>query len=198
MTFCRPTPFLRTIAALTSFVFLTTTLDLFVAATAHAASDRESLEEAQDYFLVADFGTALDRVDKLLGSGHLEGGVLRDAWVLKARCEIGLAHRSSAVDAYCQALRVDPTWRPDQDLFTKDEIDVFDQARSGCDLERTEAPSPLPAPAASGGGGTPWYKNKTVLIVAGVLVVGGAVALLAGGSDEPELPGPPPPPPATN
>jgi hypothetical protein len=189
---------MRGVAVLTLAVFCAATLDLALLATsASAASGREALEEAQDYFLVADFGTALDRVDSLLESGDLEGGALRDAWVLKARCEIGLAHRSAAVDAYCEALRVDPSWAPDPDLFTKDEVAVFEQAREGCTLETTEKPSPMPPPASAGG--QPWYKKKTTWYIAGGVVAAGILAaVLAGGSDEetaPPLAGPPPPPP---
>jgi hypothetical protein len=181
---------------LTLAVFAVTTLDLALLATSARAADREALDQAQDYFLVADFATALDKVNEVLASGDLKGGALRDAWVLKARCEIGMAHRSAAADAYCEALRVEPSWRPDPDLFTKDELAVFEQARESCNLEATTPPSPLPPPAASGA--TPWYKKKSTLLIAGgVIVAGVLVAVLAGGGDDettPDLPGPPPPP----
>jgi hypothetical protein len=196
MRFDRSHPVVRAAAMLTLAVFAATTIDLALFAVTAQAADREALDQAQDYFLVADFATALDKVNGILASGDLEGGALRDAWVLKARCEIGMAHRSAAADAYCEALRVEPSWRPDPDLFTKDELAVFEQALASCNLESTTPPSPLPPAAASGA--TPWYKKKSTLLIAGGVVVAGVlVAVLAGGSDDsedPDLPGPPPPP----
>jgi hypothetical protein len=196
MRFDRSHPVLRLAAMLTVAVFAVTTLDLAFFAVSAEAADREGLDQAQDYFLVADFATALDKVNGLLASGDLEGGALRDAWVLKARCEIGMAHRSSAADAYCEALRVEPSWRPDPDLFTKDELAVFEQALASCNLESTTAPSPLP-PSAASAAATPWYKKKSTLYIAGGVVVAAVlVAVLAGGGDDEDtvLPGPPPPP----
>ena len=198
MRFDRSHPAIRGMATLTVAVFLAATLDAaFLIRSAEAASGREALEEAQDYFLVADFNTALDKVNGLLASGDLEGGALRDAWVLKARSELGLGHRSAAVDAYCEALRVDASWRPDPDFFTKDEVAVFEQAKEGCRLESTTPPPITPAPVSAG---EPWYKKKSTWYIAGGVVAAGIlVAVLAGGGDdetaaEPDLPLPPPPP----
>ena len=195
MFFRRDQPIFQALVPLVAGLFLLTTTP------AVAESPRELLTKAEDYFLVADFTQALDQVNDLLQSGDLEGGVLRDAYVLKARCEVALAHRSSAVDAYCRALSVDESWRPDPDFFTKDEIEVFDQAKASCGPGTEGAPSggddrPSHLPPAMSES-KPWYKNwKIVGPVAAVVVVGG-ILLLSGGDDDsgdPILSDFPPPP----
>lgn len=194
MRFHRAHPVFRTVAMLSVAAFLTTTLDLvFFARPAYAADARDELTRAEDYFLVADFSTALAKVNALLDGGGISGGTLRDAYILKARCEVGLAHRSSAVEAFCQALRVESSWRPDPDLYTKDELEVFEQAKTSCGAGTSEPSKPAepskpldtakPKPASSGGG-KPWYKKPAVLAVGGALVVGGVVLAMGGGGDD--------------
>jgi hypothetical protein len=198
MTFCRTNPVVRRLAPLIALTFFLSTVDWTIfAAPVSAASPREDLTKAEDYFLVADFATALDRVETLIGGGGLEGGILRDAYVLQARCQVALAHRSAAVDAYCNALRVDPGWRPDADFFTKDEIEVFDQAKGSCS-GGTSAPKTsgsgdyLPPPTSRS---KPWYKNWKIVgpVAAGVVILG-VVLLSGGGDDESTLDDFPPPP----
>ncbi len=194
MRFHRAHPLFRSMAMLSVAAFLATTLDLVLFARPAYADAREELTRAEDYFLVADFTTALTKVNALLDGGGLSGGTLRDAYILKARCEVGLAHRSSAVEAFCNALRVEPSWRPDPDLYTKDELEVFEQAKASCSTTEPPAQPSEPskpidsrssAPKAAGGG-TPWYKNKAVLAVGGALVVGGVVLAVSGGGDDGE------------
>ncbi len=180
--------------------------DLAAPPAAWAASPREELTKAEDYFQVADFATALQKVDALLKSGDLEGSTLRDAYVLKARCELGLAHRSSATDAFCQALRVDGGWRPDPDFYTKDEVEAFEQARASCtpgDATPPRETTPVKeratkdsAAAAGVSESKPWYKKPLVLGILGAVVVGGVILALSGGDDEgdPVLADFPPPP----
>jgi hypothetical protein len=188
-------------------VFFVSALNLgLLTRSAYAADPREELTKAEDYFLVADFATALAKVDALLSSGDLSGGTLRDAHVLKARCEVGLAHRSSAVESFCDALHVEPGWRPDPDLFTKDELEVFAQAQTSCGATTTPtpepgtqttpstAPSPMPPPV---GEEKPFYKKPLFLGIGAAVLVGGIVALSGGGgsdSSEPDLQGFPEPP----
>ncbi len=197
---------LLVLAVFTSFV----TRDLWFAPAAYAASPREELTKAEDYFQVADFSMALQKVNELLKSGDLEGTMLRDAYVLKARSELGLAHKSSATEAFCQAIRVDSAWRPDPDFFTKDEIDAFDAALASCPggatappkaepvKPATTQPAPTATTAAAVSESKPWYKKPLVL---GLLIAGvaGGVALAAGGGGDdeggdPVLAGFPPPP----
>jgi hypothetical protein len=207
MRFPRTCPAFRGLACLTAAVFLASVVDLaLLARPARAADPREELTKAEDYFLVADFTTALTKVQALIDSGDLSGGTLRDAYILKARCEVGLAHRSSAVEAFCDALHVEASWRPDPDLYTKDELQVFDQAKSSCggtSESSTEGgtpstPSAMPPPvsSAAAGGGTPFYKKPLFLAIGGAVLVGGIIALASGGgsSSEPDLPGFPNPP----
>jgi len=195
------------LALLTAALFLATTTDLVFLARPAAADAREDLTRAEDYFLVADFSTALQKVEALLQTGDLQGSTLRDAWILKARCEIGLGHRSTATDAFCEALRVEPSWRPDPDLYTNDELEVFEQARSSCGggtgepVKQESAPSTTrtePAmPQMSSGEKKPWYKKPVFLAIGGALVVGGIIAAAGGGGGddgEPDLPGFPDPP----
>ena len=209
----RSCPVVRGVALLTAGTFFVSVLNLgLLARPAFAADPREELTKAEDYFLVADFTTALAKVDTLLNSGDLSGGTLRDAHILKARCEVGLAHRSSAVESFCDALRVEPGWRPDPDLFTKDELEVFEQARTSCAAsteptkpttptsQPTTPPAPksgaMPASAAAESGGKPFYKKPLFLVLGAAVVAGGVVALAGGGGDEsdPDLPGFPDPP----
>jgi hypothetical protein len=210
MRFSRTSPAFRGVAFLSAATFMASALNLaLLVRSAQAADAREELAKADDYFQVADFSTALTKVNALLESGDLSGGTLRDAYALKARCEVGLAHRSSAVEAFCEALRVEPGWRPDPDLYTKDELEVFEQARGSCTGEqptkqpsqeptKTERPSAMPAPVSAGGGEKPFYKKPLFLGIGAAVVVGGIVALAGGGDDggggEPDLPGFPPPP----
>jgi hypothetical protein len=144
-----------------------------------------------------------------LKSGNLQGSLLRDAYILKARSELGLAHRSAAVDAFCQALKVDPGWRPDPDFYTQDEIEVFEQSRASCSTSTKETTTPATttpvkskerekASSAADSDSKPWYKKPAVLGVLGAVVVGGVVLAMSGGGDdgggEPDLPGFPGPP----
>jgi hypothetical protein len=196
-------PARRGVAALVLVTFTSfVARDLVFASAAYAATPREELTKAEDYFQVADFQTALEKVDVLLKSGDLEGTLLRDAYILKARSQLGLAHRSAAVDAYCSALKVDPAWRPDPDFYTNDEIQVFEQARASCTAVKTTEPTEKPpttttqpaAPAVSES--KPWYKKPLYLGLIGAAVVGG-IALAAGGGgddEEADLEGFPPPP----
>lgn len=170
----------------------------FLSPAAQAGSAREQLSAAEDRFLMADFDGATSRIDDLLQSGRLTGDALRDAWVLKARCELATGRRASARDAFCRALEQDGGWLPDRDLFTSDELDVFTDARDTCpgaQTEGTDAPSYLPAPSSSGGG---WYTNKLVWGAVGAAAVAGVALALSGGGDDggdaaelPPLPDPP-------
>jgi hypothetical protein len=167
--------------------------------SATAGSPREELNRAEDYFLVADFSNALRKATALTRSEEVSGGVRRDAWVLRARCELAQGHRSRSIDSFCQALATDPAWLPDRDLFTSDEIETFEQAREACPEARTSGttpPSYLPPPASTG---TPWYKKKLVWGAVGAAAVAGAVLALGGGGDDgggqaADLPPLPPPP----
>jgi hypothetical protein len=193
------------VIALVSFMSLATR-DL-VSPGAAWATPREELTKAEDYFQVADFSTALKKVDELLKSGDLEGAMLRDAYVLRARCELGLAHKVSATDAFCEALKVDAAWRPDPDFFTTDEIAAFESARTTCSAAKdtttepvkpaTTTPAKTAAPAAAVSESKPWYKKPLVLGILAAAVVGGVVLAMGGGGDDegdPVLADFPPPP----
>ena len=196
MRFDRRSTATRGFASLTTAVFLAAALNLAVLPVAARAADaREELEKAQDSFLIADFGTALSQVTNLIESGDLRGGALRDAYILAARCEVGLAHRASAVDWFCEVLAVESSWQPDKDLYTKDEVEVFEQARNTCPPP-SEAP-PEPGFSSRVSAGDPWYMNKTYWLIGGGVVVLGALLLLGGGEDDegpPPLADFPPPP----
>ncbi|HET9888060.1 MAG TPA: hypothetical protein VFR10_11150 [bacterium] len=196
-------PARRGVAALVLVTFTSfMARDLVFVSAAHAATPREELTKAEDYFQVADFQTALEKVDVLLKSGNLEGTLLRDAHILKARSQLGLAHRSAAVDAFCSALKVDPAWRPDPDFYTNDEVQVFEQARASCSTVKTTEPTEKPATTTTQKAAAtqveeskPWYKKPLYLGLIGAALVGGVVLAAGGGDDEdPDLAGFPPPP----
>jgi hypothetical protein len=183
-----------------------------------ADCDRAELDRANDAFIIADFVTALEIVDVMIASCPLTGELARDSYILEARCQLGLADRDAATEAFCRASRLDPLWSPDPFLFTTDEIEAFREAQSAaCEMPtRIQPPGPGAAPAgesdrateasrereretgeaADGGAGI-----RTFLWAA----IGGAAALLlvavlaGGGGDDGndgggDLPGFPPPP----
>lgn len=165
-------------------------------APALATEAREELERAQDYFLVADFGAALEKADVILATGGLPSALALEAWVLKARCEIGLSQRGNAIEAFCGALRMSPSWRPDPTLYTEDELDAFATAQERCGLVPSgDKGSPAMPPRLSAP--NPWYKRPAILALGGT-AVGVAIYLLLPPEDETEVPevvpGFPPPP----
>jgi len=168
---------------------------LLIVGGAAAESPREKLTAAEDHFLSADFRRALDETTRLIESGELKGSVLRDAHVLRARCEVAMAHRSSSIDAFCEALRVDPAWQPDPDFFTAGELEAFDQAAADCGPKEGTAPSYLPERQSTSS--SPWYRGKFFLGAVGTAAVAATVLALSGGDEgavEADLPLFPPPP----
>lgn len=181
-------------------------LAALIPAAAQAQDPREELTRAEDYFLVGDTTTALEKATRLLDAGALTGDARFSAWILRGRCETAHGKDGPARDAFCEALRLDPRWQPDAALFTAAEVASVDRARAaGCGdpafagvqpgttpaPERTAAPSYLPPPAA-GGGGTPWYRKKMVLGLVGAAAAAAVLAFSGGGDDAGgavELPG---------
>jgi hypothetical protein len=160
--------------------------------SAFAETAREKLTQAEDYFLVADYEGAIIRVDELIESKELSGNEMRDAWVLRARCNTGLG-RSQASTDFCSALRLDPAWRPNATTFTTQELRTFDAAQKDCGPNGDASYLP---PAMSSG--TPWYKKKLVLGALVGVAAGATVIALSGGDDDeagrpllPEFPGSP-------
>ena len=66
---------------------------------------------------------------------------------------------------------MDPSWQPDPDLYTSDEVNTFFEARQSCE--------PLTAAAADEGGGIP----KWAWLAGGGAVGGLLILLLSGGDD---------------
>jgi hypothetical protein len=174
----RQSPYLRTLAGLALTAFLVSVCPGAAWVPAALAADREDLARAQEHYDFAEFSQALSLLDGLIAEGGLRGDALRDAYVLKARSLVGLGHTATAMDAYCDALRLDSDWRPDPVVFPKDEIEVFERALDTCSLE---APPP-PAQAAAGEGGTPWYKKPIAWVAGGAVLIVGVLAL--GGGDD--------------
>lgn len=176
---------------------------LLLVATAPAAvradAAREELTRAEDYFLVGDTATALDKVTRLLNAGALTGDARFSAWILRGRCEQARGKNGAAEDAFCEALRLDPRWQPDGALFTAEEVAAVDRSRAaGCGdpalagvqpgtapppARPAASPSYLPPPAA-GGGGTPWYRKKMVLGLVGGAAAAAAVLAFSGGGED--------------
>ncbi len=134
----------------------------------HAQTPRDELNTARSEFNYGNFLNALSIVNRLTQSGALSGDDRRDAFALQARCEAELGNRPNALAAFCEVIQIDPSWRPDQSLYTSNEKAIFEEAWQEC------------APA-SGGGMKKWY-----------LIGGGAAAVLiaiiaggGGGGDDP-------------
>lgn len=139
------------------------------------ATVRQDLERAQDLYDFAEFQQSLDLLTQLIEGGQLVGENARDAYVLRARCAVGLKLDAMARDDFCTVLRLDKTWQPDPVTYPRDEISVFEAASTGCPRTTAQA-----APAE---GGKPWYL-KPVAWVAGGAVLLAAVVLGGGGGDE--------------
>jgi hypothetical protein len=134
------------------------------------ARARPDLDRAQEHYDFAEYGVALTILDGMIARGDLTGDTLRDAKILKARCLVGLGRDSEALDAWCEVIKLDPAWRPDEVFFPGNEIASFNRALEGC-VEKESAAAP-------------WYKNKIVMAGAGALVLVGVLAVAMGGGGD--------------
>lgn len=144
------------------------------------AAARQDLVRAQDLYDFAEFQQSLDLVTVLIDGGQLTETEARDAYVLRARNAIGLGLTDQAKDDFCQAYRLDQTWKPDPVIFPQEEVDAFNAAIAGCKLTQVK-----PAKADDGSKKTPWYAKPVTWVVAGVVVVGAVVLGSGGGDDSP-------------
>ncbi len=166
-------------------------------AVAQTPASSDELARAQEHFDFAEFEPALAIIARIIERPGEPATRLRDAYVLQARCHVGLGNRNLAEDAYCEALARDRQWQPDPIFFTRAEIEVFESAKLGCPppaapTEPAPAP-PRPVPAAKTS--KPWYLKPVVWVGAAAVAVIAVVALGGGGDDDPQsLPDPPPPP----
>jgi hypothetical protein len=118
---------------------------------ATAQSTGERMEAAQDRFFEGRFEAARAELDAMLAGSDLTPEERVEAFALKARCEMELGDRTSAVDAFCELLEIDRDWRPDPVFYTSFELQVFQDARDSCRPETREAPaeSALETPAGT-------------------------------------------------
>ncbi len=149
------------------------------------AQTTDDLQRAQDHYDFAEFAQALAIVATVLASPDQPLERQRDAYILQARCQVGLDQRAQAENSFCAALALDPNWRPDPIFFPRAEILAFDAALAACPPPPPDVPL-APAP------GKPWYKKPIVWAGAAAAVV--LVLLLSGDDDEEPLPDPPAPP----
>lgn len=161
-------------------------------ARADASAD---LNKAREHYEFAEFDQGVALLEPLVAGKQLSGNSLRDAYVLLARCQVGRGNEAQALDAFCSAICLDKTWRPDAVFFPQDEIEVFNKALAGCKCGEQAAAPPVPPKKEEEKGGMP----KWVYYAGGAVVVA-LVAVLAaggGGGDDgggPSLPGFPDPP----
>lgn len=136
----------------------------------HAQSPRDDLNTARSEFNYGNFLNALSIVNRLTVGSGLSGNDLRDAYALQARCEAEIGNWPNALAAFCEVIQIDPSWRPDQSLYTSNEKAIFEEAMRECKPD-------------DGGGMNKWY-----------LIGGGAAAVLiaiiaggggGGGGDDP-------------
>lgn len=159
--------------------FLITVCPVLDLVPAAMATPRQDLDRARDLYDFAEFQQALELVTGLIDGKQLSGTDLRDAYVLRARCAVGLNLHAMATDDFCQVMALDESWQPDPVIFPQDEIAAFQAAKGSC----VKAAADEPKPAAEGG--KAWYKKPIVWGAAagGVLL---AVLLLGGGDDDEE------------
>lgn len=152
------------------------------------ATARQDLDRAQDLYDFAEFQQALELVTGLVDGKQLVGNNLRDAYILRARCAVGLGLEKMAQEDFCSVMNLDKNWKPDPVIFPKDEVALFNASRGNCTITTAKA-----APAATSGSSKPWYKKPVAWVVGGVVLIGGAALALGGGGDDtpadPDLPG---------
>jgi hypothetical protein len=151
---------------------------------AAAAQPWQDLARASDHVDFAEYEEALAILDPLIASRELSGESLRDAYILTARSHAGLGHTSQAKEAFCQALRIDPQWRPDPVVFTNDEIELFDGARASCQLAQPAQPAGSGLQPSAAAASTPWYKKPVTWIAGGAAIVLGVLVLGGGGGGD--------------
>ncbi|MBD3220181.1 hypothetical protein GF314_02985 [bacterium] len=166
-----------------------------------ALAQTDDLQRAREHYEFAEFDQALAILDGMIAAGGQSDERMRDAQVLRARCHVGLGNANLAEEAFCEALAIDPDWRPDPVFFPRSEVEVFERARAACPEPMAEEPAepvveavPTPAREAQSQS-TAWYKKPLVWVGAAAAVVVAAVALGGGGDDGDDGPGDLPPPP---
>lgn len=171
--------------------FLITVCPVLELVPAAMATPRQDLDRAQDLYDFAEFQQALELVTGLIDGKQLSGTDLRDAYVLRARCAVGLQLDAVATEDFCEVMALDESWQPDPVTFPQDEIAAFQAAQGSC----VEAAAKEPKPAAQGG--KAWYKKPLVWGAAAGGVLLAVLLMGGGGSDgagEPDLTGFPDPP----
>lgn len=171
--------------------FLITVCPIQELVPAAMATPRQDLDRAQDLYDFAEFQQALELVSGLIDGRQLTGKDLRDGYILRARCAVGLKLDTMAGEDFCAVMDLDPNWKPDPVTYPRDEIAAFNAAQGSCVKVAAE-----PEPAKEGG--KAWYKKPIVWGAAagGVLL---AVLLAGGGGgddspSDPDLAGFPDPP----
>lgn len=173
-------PGIRIVSSLVLFFFVLSGFPIQSLVSRAWAGEEEDLAQAKRHFeIYADYEAALAIVDRLVGGEASTKGTLRDAYVLRARCLLAMNREAEAPAAFCNAVRCDHSWQPDEFECTQEEIDVFNRAMASCPEARRETLGPGAAPGKEKKG-PPWK----LLAAGGVVLVAGLVLLLTGGGDE--------------
>lgn len=184
--------------------------------SARGASVDEELSVARDFFLIADYASALDKLTSILRAGTATPEERLGALALAARCHVALGSRMQAIDSFCSGLQQTPGWRPGLEGFTEAEREAFAKAFELCGPLDAPVPRPEPAPAVDPhlvappdrtpeafgpaalprSRGRPWYRSPWILGGVGGVIAGVAVLSLGGEDSPPPAPLPdfPPPP----
>jgi hypothetical protein len=147
-----------------------------------SAASATPLSEAREAFQGADFELALKGLDDYLSRRDLTTADRVDALVLRAQCHSRLDDEDAAVQSLCDVMKLDPSWEPDPNLFSPQEMRTFRVALAAC--PRPPAPpKPFAPPAAIGPAkeGPSWYERKIVWVGVGAAAL--TAVLLSGGSD---------------
>ncbi len=143
------------------------------------ATARQDLDRAQDLYDFAEFQQALELVTGLIDGDQLVGNNARDAYILRARCAVGLGLDKMAQEDFCAVMEIDRAWKPDPVVFPQDEVNVFNSAVGQCDLAKAKSEP------ADDGGGKAWYKKPVTWAIGGAVILV-AVLVAASGGDDPE------------
>jgi|GEM_PF-2693479 len=139
----------------------------FTAPVAEAASPdpANELMRLEGRYALGQYPRALDGLEQLLSSESIDPQLRLQALVLQGRCYVQMDKAAAARDAFKEALAIDFAWQPDPQLFTNEELVVFNAARAessptvispSTDLN---CPSSTPSLVASGvfAGSLIWY-----------------------------------------
>lgn len=121
-------------------------------ATTGTAQDRPNIREelmmAEGEYLTGNYARARDRLDGVLNTAEATDSQKFEAVVLQARCLTQLEDSTRAINAFTEALKINPAWRPGAEDLKEPELALFEQALAGFETAQSLLALP-PCPSKS-------------------------------------------------